>query len=208
MIDLPLTHIRPDEVRVSVEKLRSLGYMKDTHGYDLQNGSQVIEMHPQDLLVSDSCAEYMVSVAQFMDDLLVKLYGLRRSITSKSPKTSSATSLSASPRTRAPASLPGLSGSPGQMSGTPTRSSMRQNAGTASTAIPRSRCLDGREWEKYPIRKFVLENFDLSQPGIDRLGTYYSDPARPFFTRTRRHERRRSTSGRSPRSPSTGRRST
>ena len=76
MIDLPLTHIRPDEVRVSVEQLRSLGYTKDTHGYDLQNGSQVIEMHAQDILVSDSCAEYMVSVAKFMDELLVKLYGL------------------------------------------------------------------------------------------------------------------------------------
>ena len=76
MIDLPLTHIRPDEVRVSVEQLRSLGYTKDTHGYDLQNETQVIELHPQDILVSDSCAEYMVSVAQFIDDLLVKCYGL------------------------------------------------------------------------------------------------------------------------------------
>jgi len=76
MIDLPLTHILPDEVRVPVEKLRSLGYVKDTHGYDLQNGSQVVELHPQDLLVSDSCAEYMVSVAKFMDELLVKLYKL------------------------------------------------------------------------------------------------------------------------------------
>jgi DNA polymerase II large subunit len=45
MIDLPITHIRPDEVRVSVEKLRSLGYTKDTHGYDLQNPTQVVELH-------------------------------------------------------------------------------------------------------------------------------------------------------------------
>ncbi len=37
---------------------------------------------------------------------------------------------------------------------------------------------------KYQIRKFVLENFDLTRPGLDRLGTYYSDPARPFLTRT------------------------
>ncbi len=76
MIDLPVTHIRPNEVRVSVERLRSLGYVKDTLGYDLQNGSQVVELRPQDLLISDSCAEYMVNVAQFMDDLLVKCYGL------------------------------------------------------------------------------------------------------------------------------------
>ncbi len=50
MIDLPLTHICPDEVKVSVEKLRSLGYVKDYRGYDLQNGSQIVELRPQDLL--------------------------------------------------------------------------------------------------------------------------------------------------------------
>jgi len=47
MIDLPLTHIRPDEVRVTVEKLRSLGYVKDYLGYDLQNGSQIVELRPR-----------------------------------------------------------------------------------------------------------------------------------------------------------------
>jgi DNA polymerase II large subunit len=76
MIDLPVTHIRPSEVRVSIEKLRSLGYHMDIRGYDLQNESQVVELRPQDLLISDSCAEYMVNVAKFMDDLLVKCYGL------------------------------------------------------------------------------------------------------------------------------------
>jgi len=66
MIDLPLTHIRPDEVKVPVEKLRSLGYLTDINGYDLQNGSQVIELHPQDILLSDSCADYMIKIAQFV----------------------------------------------------------------------------------------------------------------------------------------------
>ena len=44
--------------------------------------------------------------------------------------------------------------------------------------------MTGGRGRRHPIRKFVLENFDLSRPGIDRLGTYYSDPARPFFTRS------------------------
>ena len=35
---------------------------------------------------------------------------------------------------------------------------------------------DGKTWSRTPIRKFVMENFDISQPGLDRLGTYYSDP--------------------------------
>jgi DNA polymerase II large subunit len=76
MIDLPLTHIRPDEIGVSVEKLRELGYEKDTFGNDLANPAQVVELRPQDILLSESCAEYLVKTAQFMDDLLVKVYGL------------------------------------------------------------------------------------------------------------------------------------
>ena len=55
MIDLPVTHIRPNEVGVSVEKLRSLGYVKDNRGYDLQNGSQVLELRPQDILIRFLC---------------------------------------------------------------------------------------------------------------------------------------------------------
>jgi DNA polymerase II large subunit len=35
-----------------------------------------------------------------------------------------------------------------------------------------------------PIRQFVVENFDLSRPGIDRLGTYYSDPQQTYLTRS------------------------
>jgi len=38
MIDLPLTHIRPDEIRVSVEKLRIARIHKRYPRYDLQTG--------------------------------------------------------------------------------------------------------------------------------------------------------------------------
>ena len=183
MIDLPLTHIRPDEVRVSVEKLRALGYTKDTKGYDLQNGSQTIELHPQDLLISDSCAEYMVNVAQFMDDLLVKCYGLEPFYKVKEPSDLVGhLVIGLAPHTSAGvlARIVGFT---------------RANVGYAHPffhAAKRRNCFygdseievyDGMSWAKSPIRKFVLENFDLSRPGIDRLGTYYSDPARPFYTR-------------------------
>jgi DNA polymerase II large subunit len=43
---------------------------------------------------------------------------------------------------------------------------------------------DGKHWAVRPIRTFVLENFDISRPGLDRLGTYYSDPVQPYYTRT------------------------
>ena len=141
MIDLPLTHIRPDEVRVPVEKMRELGYIKDVNGYDLQNGTQVIEMHPQDLLLSDSCADYMVKVAQFIDDELTRLYGLPAFYQIKTrDDLVGHLVIGLAPHTSA-GFLPGSSGLPGQMSGTPTRSSMRLSAATVSTAIPKSKSM-------------------------------------------------------------------
>jgi len=183
MIDLPVTHIRPDEVGVSVEKLRSLGYVKDTRGYDLQNGSQVLELRPQDILISDSCAEYMVSVAQFMDDLLVKCYNLEPFYNVKKP-----------------ADLVGhlvIGLAPHTSAGVLARivGFTRANVGYAHPffhAAKRRNCFfgdtevevyDGKRWKKTPLRKFVLENFDVSRPGIDRLGTYYADPVQPYYTR-------------------------
>jgi DNA polymerase II large subunit len=184
MIDLPLTHIRPDEVRVPVEKLRSLGYVKDMHGYDLQNGSQVVELHPQDLLVSDSCAEYMVSVAQFMDDLLVKCYGLEPFYNITKPEDLVGhLVIGLAPHTSAGvlARIVGFTRANVGYAHPFFHAAKRRNCFYGDTTIE---VYDGKRWEKTAIRKFVLENFDLSRPGIDRLGTYYSDPARPFYTRS------------------------
>ena len=76
MIDLPLTHFKPKEIAVSVEKLRSIGYDTDTYGNDLTDENQVIELHPQDIMVSVDCGEYLLRVSQYLDELLEKLYGL------------------------------------------------------------------------------------------------------------------------------------
>lgn len=184
MIDLPLTHIRPDEVRVPVEKLRALGYAKDTRGYDLQNGSQVVELHPQDILVSDSCAEYLVSVARFMDDLLVKCYGLEPFYNITRPEELVGhLVIGLAPHTSAGvlARIVGFTRANVGYAHPFFHAAKRRNCFYGDTEIE---VYDGRRWEKHPIRKFVLENFDISRPGIDRLGTYYSDPARPFYTRT------------------------
>ncbi len=78
--DLPLTHFKPKEIGVSVEKLRELGYTHDIYGNPLVSEDQVLELLPQDILLPDtpefSAAEYFVRVANFVDELLVKFYGL------------------------------------------------------------------------------------------------------------------------------------
>ncbi len=76
MIDLPLTHFKPKEIGVSVEKLRSIGYDTDTYGAELVDDSQIVELHPQDILVSQDCGEYLLRVSHYLDELLEHLYGL------------------------------------------------------------------------------------------------------------------------------------
>jgi DNA polymerase II large subunit len=183
MIDLPLTHICPDEVRVSVEKLRSLGYMKDHLGYDLQNGSQIVELRPQDILVSDSCAEYLVNVTQFMDDLLVKFYGLEPFYKVKKPSDLVGhLVIGLAPHTSAGvlARIIGFTRANVGYAHPFFHAAKRRNCFYGDTEIE---VYDGKHWKKSPLRKFVVENFNLSRPGIDRLGTYYSDPAQPYYTR-------------------------
>jgi DNA polymerase II large subunit len=183
MIDLPLTHIRPREVRVPVEKLRELGYTKDIRGYDLQNPEQVIELHAQDILVSDSCAEYMVSVAKFIDDLLEKCYNLPRFYNVNKPEDLIGhLVIGLAPHTSAGvlARIIGFTRANVGYGHPFFHAAKRRNCFFGDTEIE---IFDGKIWTSTQIRKFVLENFDVSRPGIDRLGTYYSDPARPYYTR-------------------------
>ncbi|MCZ7380838.1 MAG: DNA polymerase II large subunit [Candidatus Methanoperedens sp.] len=72
--DLPLTHIKPRELGISVQKLKELGYVNDTYGKPLVDENQVIELKVQDIVVSKDCAEYLLKTARFIDDLLVKYY--------------------------------------------------------------------------------------------------------------------------------------
>jgi DNA polymerase II large subunit len=74
--DAPLTHFRPREVAVSVEKLKELGYTVDYLGVPLSSEEQVLELKVQDILLATEGAKYLQRVAAFIDDLLTKFYGL------------------------------------------------------------------------------------------------------------------------------------
>jgi len=76
MTDIPLTHFRPKEIGISVEKLKELGYSVDWRGNELKSEDQIVELKPQDVILAKNAAEYLVRVAKFIDDLLVKFYGL------------------------------------------------------------------------------------------------------------------------------------
>jgi DNA polymerase II large subunit len=74
--DVPLTHFRPSEVGIDVETARSLGYDRDHLGKELTNPSQLLELRVQDVVIPDSCVEYLINTTRFVDDLLQDFYGL------------------------------------------------------------------------------------------------------------------------------------
>lgn len=76
MIDVPVTHFRPREIGTTPERLVELGYLHDIHGEPLIDDSQVLELLPQDFIPSIEAAEQLVRTCAFLDDLLVRFYGM------------------------------------------------------------------------------------------------------------------------------------
>ena len=76
MTNMPLTHFKPYEIGVSVEKLRELGYEYDYKGNKLMRDDQIVELKPQDVIPSKKCGEYFLRVSKYIDETLSKLYGM------------------------------------------------------------------------------------------------------------------------------------
>jgi len=77
MTDVPLSHFKPREIHTSVEKLVALGYTHDVRGEPLARDDQILELKVQDVLLSTAGMDYMLRAAQYVDDLLAKMYGLK-----------------------------------------------------------------------------------------------------------------------------------
>lgn len=78
MTDAPLTHFKPKEIGVPLKRLKELGYTQDYLGNTLEQEEQICELKVQDVIISESCAEYFLQVTKFIDDLLTKFYGVNR----------------------------------------------------------------------------------------------------------------------------------
>ena len=76
--DVPITHFYPEEIGVSVERLRELGYTKDCNGNELKEPGQLVELRHQDVILNRHGADYLLRVSRFVDDSLDKMYGLPR----------------------------------------------------------------------------------------------------------------------------------
>jgi len=76
MSDIPLTHIRADELGITAAKLRELGYREDIYGKPLERDDQLVCLKVQDLVISYDGGEYLLRIAQYVDELLVKYYNI------------------------------------------------------------------------------------------------------------------------------------
>ncbi len=84
--DVPLTHFKPNEIGLSLEKARELGYEKDYLGKELVDGEQVVPLRVQDILIAKRGSEYFMHVANAIDDMLVMIYGMPAYYNVKKPE--------------------------------------------------------------------------------------------------------------------------
>ncbi|MFW9824432.1 MAG: DNA polymerase II large subunit, partial [Candidatus Thorarchaeota archaeon] len=76
--DIPLTHFKPNEIGITIEKLKELGYTHDYIGKPLNDSEQIVELRVQDIILSDDCARYFIKIANFLDEELALFYEMDR----------------------------------------------------------------------------------------------------------------------------------
>ncbi len=74
MSNLAITHFKLNEIGLSIEKAHELGYKMDIFGKELTDTNQIVQIFPQDIIISKKGGEYLLQVSKFIDDL--KYYGL------------------------------------------------------------------------------------------------------------------------------------
>ena len=74
MIDVPVTHFKAKEIGTSVEKLIEMGYTHDIDGKALTKEDQILELYPQDFILSRKAEDYLLRACAFVDELLERFY--------------------------------------------------------------------------------------------------------------------------------------
>jgi DNA polymerase II large subunit len=72
-----LTEFKPSEIHTPLPLLRQLGYTKDTRGNELNDEEALVPLKPQDIIIPEKCANHLLKLAKFIDELLVRAYGVK-----------------------------------------------------------------------------------------------------------------------------------
>ncbi len=91
--EITLTHFKPKEIFVSVEKLKKLGYLTDIYDKQLENENQILELKAQDVVLpigrdspDEGSDKILLRASQFIDELLVKLYNQKPFYNAQTPE--------------------------------------------------------------------------------------------------------------------------
>ena len=83
--EVPITHFKPKEIDVSIEKIKSLGYLEDIYGKELIDINQILELKPHDVILpscpvtlDEPADEVFLNISKFVDEELKKLYGMEK----------------------------------------------------------------------------------------------------------------------------------
>ena len=74
--DAVLTHFKPSEIGATIQQLHDQGYSADAYGKPLVSSDQIVELKIQDIVLNIDGGEHLARVANFIDELLEKVYGL------------------------------------------------------------------------------------------------------------------------------------
>ncbi|MBN1538669.1 MAG: DNA polymerase II large subunit, partial [Candidatus Thermoplasmatota archaeon] len=77
MTDITMTHFRPKEIGVSLDRLKEMGYRHDMRGDEILSSDQIIELKVQDIVINEKAGEYLLKVTHFIDEELELIYGER-----------------------------------------------------------------------------------------------------------------------------------
>jgi DNA polymerase II large subunit len=82
--EAPLLYFKPKEIFTDIDTLKNLGYTHDYKGKLLEDNEQILEIKPQDILLpscpdtlDENADDVFVNIAKFIDNLLVRFYGLK-----------------------------------------------------------------------------------------------------------------------------------
>ena len=85
MTQLGITHFKPKEIGLSVERAKQLGYTKDIRNQDIVSEEQIVEIKPQDIILpsgyestNEGADKVLARIANFIDELLENLYSMPR----------------------------------------------------------------------------------------------------------------------------------
>ena len=82
--ELPLIAFKPNEISVSVEKLKELGYAHDIFGNELKDREQILGLKPHDIVLpcstdsnDEGADDVFIRISHFIDSLLSRFYGIK-----------------------------------------------------------------------------------------------------------------------------------